>query len=85
MRAKDLLICIREDNYTIDTLEFIKCPKVDDFVEVRAVKRDQDGVWLILKGYDVDMFDANCFRKATLEDTNKLAIKKVEYEYNFRD
>lgn len=33
MKSKDLLICIREDNYTIDTLELINCPKINEIVE----------------------------------------------------
>ena len=75
MKPTDLLICIREDNYCIDTLTIIEHPKVDQIVEVKKVIKDEDGTWLVLKGYDVDMFDVNCFRKLKLEDINLLQQK----------
>ena len=78
MKTKDLLICIREDNYCIDTLTLVKHPQINEVVEVQGVVKDIDGVWLCLIGYDIDMFDANCFRRLTLKDINSLVNKEVE-------
>lgn len=78
MKKQDLLICIREDCYCIDTLVMINHPKINDIVEVEQIVRDQDGTWLCLKGYDVDMFDASCFRKATLSDINLYIEAKIK-------
>jgi len=78
VRKKDLLICIREDNYCIDTLEMVKYPQINEVVEVEQVIKDIDGVWLCLIGYDIDMFDSNCFRKLTLEDIKLMVSEEVE-------
>lgn len=78
MKAKDLVICIREDNYCIDTLTLVKHPKINDIVEVEKVVKDEEGIWLWIVGYDVDMFDANCFRRITLQDINNLIKEKTE-------
>jgi len=67
-----LKICIREDNYTIDTLEMIPHPKVDEIVEVTKVVKDEDGVFYYLSGYDKWMYDANCFRDLNLNDIEKI-------------
>ena len=74
MKKSDLLVCIREDAYCIETLEMVKCPKLNEIVEVLRVIKDEDGTWLCLKGYiEEDItFDVNCFRKATLEDIKRL-------------
>jgi hypothetical protein len=67
-----LKICIREDKYTIDTLEMIPHPKVDEIVEVTEVLRDEDGTFYVLLGYNTWMYDANCFRDLTLSDIEKI-------------
>lgn len=72
-----LKICIREDSYTIDTLEMIPHPKVDEIVEVTKTVRDEDGTFYCLKHYDVYMYDANCFRELTLMDIENI---KRSYE-----
>ena len=66
MKKQDLLICIREDNYCIDTLEMIRHPQINEIVEVRRVVVDEVGVWLCLFGYHGDLFDVICFKKLTL-------------------
>ena len=81
VRKKDLLICIREDNYCIDTLEMIKHPQINEVVEVEDVVKDIDGVWLCLIGYSIYMFDANCFRRLNLEDIKLMNSKEVEFVY----
>jgi hypothetical protein len=67
-----LKICIREDKYTIDTLEMIPHPKVDEIVEVTKVLRDEDGTFYVLLGYNPWTYDANCFRDLTLSDIEKI-------------
>lgn len=78
MKAKDLLICTREDNYCIETFQMVKHPKINDVVEVEKVVKDEDGTWLSLLGYKDDMFDSNCFRRLSLKDINKLMESKLE-------
>ena len=76
-RKNDMLVCIREDCYNIDTLVMIKSfPKIDEVVQVEKVVKDEDGVWLCLIGYNEDMYDANCFRPFTLADYKQRCLEK---------
>lgn len=72
VKKKDLLICTREDAYCIETLQMINCPKLNEIVEVERVIKDDDGIWLCLVNYPIDMFDSNCFRKLSLKDIDSL-------------
>lgn len=77
MRKNDILICIREDNYTIDTLQIVKCPKIGEFVQVEKIVKDEDGTWLCLVDYSENMFDIACFRPIQLQDLKQQSKEKL--------
>ena len=77
MRKNDILVCIREDNYCIETLQMVNHPKIGEFVQVEKIIKDEDGTWLCLVGYTEDMFDIACFRPIQLQDLKQQSKEKL--------